>query len=172
MSKVEAGGLERTGKNGGGLAIGVGLAAFLGKLGDKWSALGDIEQERVLEGMLQFMGNPVLSPTVKKLIGSKTGAASAATYSFIDLGTPPGGKIWDVRRLAIWGTATDAFTAVPSAIANIAIFPSVPADGASAPALEHVVHRARTGVDAVAFGGVGDLPPDLALDRACLHARG
>ena len=41
-----------------------------------------------------------------------------------------------------------------------------------AAALEHVVHRARAGVDAVATGRVGHLPPDLALNRARLQAGG
>jgi len=129
-----------SGNNGGpGVGLAVGVAGFLGQLGEMWDGLDAGGRERVLHGMLQFFANPVDSPTVKKLVGSKGALASAATYSFIDLGTPPGGKVWDVRRLAVWGTATDSFTAVANAMAGIAVFPSVPADGPNATALEHVV---------------------------------
>jgi len=126
-------------QNGGGVGAGIAVAGFLGRLGAMWDGLDGQRQERVLRGMLQFLENPVDSPVVKKLVGSKGPATSAQTYSFIDLGAPPGGKIWDVRRVGVWGTATDSFTAVPSAIAEIGIFPAVPSDGPTAPALEHLV---------------------------------
>ena len=124
-----------------GLSFGAKLERTLAKLTDTLTDSG-----RAFTGLVNFLENPVLSPTIKKPAASKAGAS--ATYTFLDLGSPPSGKLWDVRRLAIWQTGTaaganvDVVTATATVIAWVFIARQVPPDGSVIPPMENLVDTA------------------------------
>jgi hypothetical protein len=93
------------------IAAGVGFDAALGQITerlDKISAQLEISGKRGDK-------NPVQTPLVRKFAASKV--AANVTYNFIDCGGPARGRIWDLRRLAVYGP--DPFTAVTG---NVFVF--------------------------------------------------
>lgn len=93
------------------IGVKVGLDAALGQIGDSLGKVGD-----GLDKLHKFMtANPRQSPIVRPLVATGIVDAAAATWFVIDLGGPAGGRLWDVRRVAIWRSDTqDGFTTVGS----------------------------------------------------------
>jgi hypothetical protein len=89
------------------------------KLGARINAsfgIGQLQQSiDALTAKLDVVGklgqtHPVHSPLVRKFSTAKQTPAVALTYTFFDVGGPPKGRIWDLRRLTVWGA--DPTTAI------------------------------------------------------------
>lgn len=121
-----------------GLSFGAKLERTLAKLTDALTDSG-----RAFTGLVNFLENPILSPTIRPRTASKQGASASITY--LDLGAPPSGKVWDVRQIAVFGTGTaagaqtDPFTSVASAIAQVWASRNIPLDGAFLSAPDRVM---------------------------------
>jgi len=113
------------------MGIGASVSAGIGldaALGDIQSRLDSIDNAIEIIGK-KGQPNPTRTPLVRKFAAAK--AMSNTTYNFIDVGGPAKGRIWDLRRLAIYGA--DPFTAVTG---NVFVFLGsvVPFDSATEPA--------------------------------------
>lgn len=104
-----------------GVSVGASIELLLGKLNDTLGSLGD-----GVAKLHRFMAaNPRQSPLSRPLRGAVV--SDGSTYMFIDLGTPSGGRVWDLRRLAVLRTTlaaggfADAFTQPANVIVGVAL---------------------------------------------------
>ena len=113
--------------NGGaGVAVRLSLEAMLGKLSDTVENVNG-----TLKALHKFMTpNPRQSPIVRPFAGAVV--SDGSTYITISLGGPTSGRVWDVRRVAVWkGGGVDQFATV-SGVNVIAVVMVPPNKGSAA----------------------------------------
>lgn len=111
-------------QDGGGVGVRLSLEAAIGQLSTTLGGMKD-----ALDRIHRFMTpNPRHSPIARPIRGAVTVDATPSTYMLMNVGGPTGGRIWDLRRLAVvrttvaaTGAAGDVFTAVASTIVGLAV---------------------------------------------------
>lgn len=131
-----------------GLEAKLSLDVVLGQLSDTVGALGDAIH-KFLEP------NPVRSPLIRKLNVTKTAPATAPTYTFMDMGGPNNGFVWDVRRYAVHGG--DPFATLTGVSVITFVAQQVPGDSNTEPPFMDMVDTFSNVVPNSTTWGSGEL---------------